>query len=149
MTWQTILYFASILITCGLTGFLAWYAWRQPVLPGVRLYAVLALCECLMALTDILSMVSSTQGQALSWFNLRFIFTALLPVLFLAFALAYGGYQKWLSKKLWAGALVIPVITQVMLWSNNLHGLWVKHEVGFHQNGPLWIADTSLRLPGL
>jgi PAS domain S-box-containing protein len=149
MTWQTILYFTSILITCGLTGFLAWYAWRQPALPGVRTYAVLALCECLMALTEFLSMVSGTQAQALFWFNLRFIFTALIPVLFLAFALAYGGHQNWLSKKLLAGALVIPVITQVMLWSNSLHGLWVKHEIGFHQNGSLWIADTGLRLPGL
>ncbi len=31
MTWQTTLYFSSILLTCGLTGFLAFYAWRQRV----------------------------------------------------------------------------------------------------------------------
>ena len=149
MTWQTILYFSSVLLTCALTGFLAWYAWRQLPLPGVRAYALLALSECLMALTDIISMVSRTQAQALFWFNLRFLFTAIIPVIFLAFALAYNGQKGWLSKKLLAGALTIPVITQIMLWSNSLHGLWVKHEVTFHQNGPVWIVDTSTRIPGL
>ena len=40
-------------------------------------------------------------------------------------------------------------MTQVILWSNSLHGLWVKQEVAFHQNGPFWIVETSARLPGL
>ena len=80
MTWQTILYFTSILLTCALTGFLAWYAWRQPALPGVRTLCALALSECLMALTDIISMLSGTQAQALFWFNLRFLFTAIIPL---------------------------------------------------------------------
>jgi PAS domain S-box-containing protein len=149
MTLPTILYFSSILMTAGLTGFLAWYAWRQPALPVVRTYAGLALCECLLALTEILSMLSGTAKLALFWFNLRFLFSAIIPVLWLAFALAYSGQQGWRSKKILAGALVIPVITQVMVWSDRLHGLWVKQEVAFNQNGPLWIAETSARIPGL
>ncbi len=149
MTWQTILYFSSILLTCILTGFLAWYAWRQPALPGVRAYAGLALSECLLALTDVISMLSGTPAQALFWFNLRFIFTAIIPIIFLAFALAYSGQPGWCSKKLLAGALVIPLVTQVIVWSNGLHGLWVKQEVAFHQNGPFWIAETGARIPGL
>lgn len=33
------LYFASILLTCALTGFLAFYAWRRRSVPGSRAYA--------------------------------------------------------------------------------------------------------------
>ncbi|MCJ7678016.1 MAG: PAS domain-containing protein [Anaerolineales bacterium] len=143
------LYFTSIVLTCALTGFLASFAWRQPPLPGVRVYAWLAFSECLLALAEILSMLSGTQAQALLWFNLRYIFTAIIPVIWLAFSLTYSGQRGWLSNKLLAGALVIPAITQVMLWSNDLHGLWVKQDVGFHQDGPFWIAETSARIPGL
>jgi PAS domain S-box-containing protein len=143
-----LVYFAAIGLTCALTGGLAVYAWRQPPLPGVRVYAGLAFSECLLALAEILSMVSGTQAQAMFWFNLRFLFTATIPVIWLAFALAYSGAQGWLSRRLLAAAFVVPVITQVLLWSNGLHGLWVRQDVGFHKNGPFWIAETGARIPG-
>ena len=40
MTWQTILYFASILLSGLLTGILVWRARMQPLLPGVRTQTV-------------------------------------------------------------------------------------------------------------
>jgi hypothetical protein len=149
MTLQLILYFSSIVLTCILTGFLAWYAWRQPALPGVRTYAMLASSECLLALAEILSMLSGTQAQALFWFKLRFVFNAIIPVLWLVFALEYNGRKDWLSNRLLTGIFIIPLATLIILWNNNLHGLWVKQEVSFHQSGPFWIAETSTRIPGL
>jgi len=149
MTWQTILYFTSVLLTCMLTGFLTQYAYRQPALPGVRTFAWMVLSECLLALTEMLSMLSGTQEQALFWFNVRVIFIAIIPVLWLKFALEYNGRKDWLSKQMTAGAFIIPLITQVMVWSNSLHGLWVQREVAFHQNGSFWIIETGARIPGL
>jgi PAS domain S-box-containing protein len=149
MTWQTIFYFSSIFITCLLTGFLSWYAWRMPGVAGIRTYAWMVLGGFLMTLAEILSMLSGTQAQALFWFNLRFIFITAIPVLWLIFVVEYSGRKDWLSKKLWAGMFVIPLITQGMIWSNSLHGLWVKQDVTFHQSGSFWIAETSARIPGL
>jgi PAS domain S-box-containing protein len=149
MNWQTSLYFSSILLTFFLTGFLAWYAWRQPSLPGIRAFAALMLSECLLALAEILSMLGGSQEQALFWFNLRVIFIAIIPVLWLGFALEYSGRRDWLSKRLLTGMFIIPLITQAMLWSNSLHGLWIRQEVAFHQNGPFWIVETGARIPGI
>ena len=149
MTWQTTLYFSSIVLTCALTGFLAFHIWRRPALPGLRAFAWLSLCQCLMALTEILSVVSGTQAQARFWFDLRFFFMAATPVIWLDFALAYTGYQNWLSKKLLAGLFVIPAITQVLLWSNAWHGFWLQQDIEFQQNANFWIANTSTRVPGL
>lgn len=53
MTWQTILYFSSILLTCGVTGFLAWQAWRQRSVAGSRYYFWLALAMCAAALVTV------------------------------------------------------------------------------------------------
>ncbi len=149
MNLQIFLYFFSILLTCGLTGYLAFHAWRQPVLPGIRTFAALALSECLLALVEIVSLVSRTEAQAIFWFNLRFIFTSVIPIFWLVFALDTFGRRDWVSNRLLASMFIIPLITQVLLWSNRLHGLWVKQDVGFYQTSPFWIAETSLRIPAL
>ena len=147
MTWQTILYFTIILLTGASTGLLAIHAWRQPPAPYMRAYAGLALSECLLAVVEIFSMLSGTQAQALFWFKLRFLFIAVIPVIWLAFALTYNRQQVWPSKKILAAALVIPLIAQILLWSNDSHGLWLKHEVEFHQSGLFWIVEIGARVP--
>ncbi|MFN8384002.1 MAG: PAS domain S-box protein [Anaerolineales bacterium] len=149
MNWQSALYFASIVATFLLTGCLAWYAWQQGNVQGVRIFALMVLSECLLAFEDILSMLSSTEAQALFWFNLRFIFTALIPVFWLMFILEYNGRRDWLSKRLEAVAFIIPLLTQIIIWSNSLHGLWVKQEITFRRDGIFWIAETSSRIPGI
>lgn len=148
MTWQTALSFTSLLITVVVMGILALYAWRQRETPGVRAFMWLALSECYLALAEILSMLAQTQAQALFWFNTRFLSLATVPVLWLVFILEYSGRKHWLSKRLMAAMFVIPILTQIMLWSNALLGMWVQQEVGFHQDGPFWIAETSARIPG-
>jgi PAS domain S-box-containing protein len=145
---QETLYFISVLSTVAVTGFLAFYAWVQRNVVGALAFMWMEICECCLGLAEILSMVSGTPAQALFWFNLRFLFIAIIPVIWVGFALTYGEYRKLVSRKLFAFALVIPLVTQVMVWSNGLHGLWLKHEVGFHQVGPFWIVDISARIPG-
>jgi PAS domain S-box-containing protein len=142
------LYFASILLTGALTGFLALYAWRQRSVSGSRAYAGLALGGCLLALAEILSMLSPTPALAWFWFRVRYLFLAVVPVFWLVFALEYSGRQGWLSRRLLTGLFIVPVVTQVLLWSHSLHGLWARQEARFHRNGSFWIAETAARIPG-
>jgi signal transduction histidine kinase len=146
MNLPTIFYFISVLLTLALTGFLAWYSWRQPAGPGVRAYAGLALGECLLALVEIFSMASATLSQAHFWFNVRFLFSGTISVLFLIFALEYFGREDWLSKPLLLVAFIIPALSQVFIWVNGLQGLWVKQDVSFQQVGRFWMVDTSTRI---
>jgi PAS domain S-box-containing protein len=142
-----ILYFSSILLTCALSGFLALYAWRQRTVSGSRACVGFLLGEGLLALAEILSMLSPTPAQAMFWFKVRYLFLAAIPVFWLVFALEYSGRKYLLSKRLLAGMFIVPAISQIMLWSNNLHGLWIQQEAGFHQNGRFWIAEIGARVP--
>ncbi|MCX7680780.1 MAG: hypothetical protein N2508_02225, partial [Anaerolineae bacterium] len=142
-------YVVSIVLTAALTGFLAWYAWRQRDVPGARAYARLALAEHLLALLEILSVFSPSLALALFWFRLRYTAIALMAVAWMTFALEYSGRKDWLSRRFLIGLFVVPLLTQVLLWSNGLHGLWVRREAGFFRSGGLWIADTTTRVPGL
>lgn len=140
-------YFVSIVLTAGVSGSLAWYAWRQRAVPGARAYARLALAECLLALLEILSALSPAPDLALFWFRLRYTAGALIAVAWITFALEYSGRKDWLSRRFLMGLFIVPVLTQALLWSNAWHGLWVKQEVVFYRSGLLWIADIAARIP--
>jgi PAS domain S-box-containing protein len=147
MDWQTNLYFLIIVITLILTGFLSWYAWKHAGLPGVKAYSILALVESLIAVTEIISMLSITPEQALFWFKFRFIFNAALPVIFVVFAVRYNGHGAWLSKRVIAILCLVPVITQFFVWFNP-DNFWLMREVSFSKIGSFWISDVTARVPG-
>ena len=141
------LYFVSILLTGFMTGFLAWHAWRRRSMEVARAYLSLAFGECLLTLAESLSMLSPTATAALFWFRVRYGFIAVIPVLWLLFALEYAGQMRFPKRRIiWL--LVVPVVTQVLQWSNGLHGLWVSQEVSMQHSGAFWIAQTGARLPG-
>ena len=148
MNSEIAIFFSSIVLTCFLTGFLGWYAWKQRKIAGAGAYALMGISICLLALVEIISMLSRTEGQALAWFNVRFIFNATIPVFWCAFAMAYTGQPARRTKTLTAIGLFISLITQVLLWTNGFHHLWVTNEVAFHQNGLLWVVETSQRVSG-
>ncbi|MEN9563952.1 MAG: hypothetical protein RIR73_2196 [Chloroflexota bacterium] len=141
------LYVVSVLCTMAISGFLSIYARQQREVKGALLFMFIELGISFLALFEIFSVLSQTREQALFWFNMRFLLTAFIPVGWLAFVLTFSGQIRLISKPLMAGMLVIPVITQLMMWSNSLHRLWITQDVGFHQTGPFWIVETSARVP--
>ncbi len=145
----SLLYFSFILLTAVLSGALAVYARRNRGRQEALLFGWLILCQGLLALTEALSMLSPSPETALFWFKTRYLFSGFGSVFWLVFAMDYAGYRQWLSRRLAAGLAAIPLLTQVMVWAGGSRGLWVKHEVEFFRSGPFWVADTSLRVPGL
>jgi PAS domain S-box-containing protein len=142
-------YFSSVVLTCLLTGALSWVAWRQRSNPVARAFCWVLVADCLLALCEILSMLAPDAAWAGFWFNLHFLFTASIPIVFLLFALAFYRSQDWVSKSWLAALWVVPTLSQISLWTNNLHGLWVKQDVIFHLESGFWIAQTNLRVPGV
>lgn len=149
MDWQLNLFFASIVFTFLLTSFLAIYAFRVKKFPGVRAYGLLALAESLSSLAEILSMISINQEAALFWWNVRFLPLAIISGLFVIFAFRYNGHMHWAPDKAVWGLLIIPVVTQVMVWTNARYHLWVVKDAIFLHMGNFWLADISARVPAL
>ncbi|HOV06136.1 MAG TPA: PAS domain S-box protein [Anaerolineaceae bacterium] len=149
MNWAVNIYFLLILLTLVISGFLVWVSWRNAPLPGVRAFTLVAVCLFTVTIFEILSMVSSGTKEAAFWFNLRFLPNAFLPVFFLVFAMRYHGHSEWLSNRLIALMCVVPVITQVMVWTNPYWHIWVLKDVLFYQIDGYWISMISARVPGI
>jgi PAS domain S-box-containing protein len=130
-------------------GFIAWYSRRnRGAVAGAGTYMWIALLAGLAAVLQGISMAGPTEAWALVWFNVRFACFAVIPPLWLVFILRFTGKQGLLSKPRIALLFVIPAITQIMLWTNDWHGLWAARDVAFNRVGPFFVPLTSARAPG-
>jgi PAS domain S-box-containing protein len=141
--------FATVTATCLIMGFLAAYAWRRRSVQGASAYSGMALSQSLLALCEMLSMLSPSPEGARFWFQARYTCATAMSILWLVFALDYSGRKKMLSWRFLAAGLAIPVFTQVLLWVPGLKGLWMQREAAFSREGAFWIADVGSRIPGV
>lgn len=149
MTWHHIVYFASIAITAAIMACIARYSWRKRnTSRGAAIYALIALLVSLLSVFQGVSMIGPTEEWALFWFNLRIFCFATIPVLWLVFVIQYTGMDRVLTNLRIAALCVIPLVTQVMIWTNDHHGLWVKRDVLFSRAGAFFIPETSVRILG-
>lgn len=58
------------------------------------------------------------------WHRLRYPGTVLAPVAYLVVALRYAGYERWLSRRVYALLLAVPALTVAAVWTNPYHGLF-------------------------
>lgn len=148
MDWANILYAASIIATVVVSGGIALYSAMRRDVPGARPFAGFSAFIGFMALFEGLSATSAGIEWALFWFNARHLSLALMPVFWLLFVLEYTGNHRLIPKTGQAALFIIPALTQVMIWTNASHGLWVKKQVGFLHQGSFLIADLSQRIYG-
>ena len=148
MTWFPVSYFIFVLISIFAMAWAAVYAHRHRDVPGAGAFSWLCVLVCMLALLEGLSMAASQKAWALYFFDLRFITLAFAPVAWISFVLQYTGYARWVKWHLITVLLVIPIATQVMIWTNGWHGLWVQKPVDLYREGHFWVAQTSARVPG-
>ena len=149
MTWHHIVYFVSLIITTLVMAFIAWYSWRKrTAVPEAGIYQWISFFISLLALLQLMSMIVPSNGLPLVFFNLRYVSTAVIPLLWLVFVLRYTGKRSKFPGPLMAVMAVIPLVTQIMIWTNDFHGIWVLSEVEFYQVGPLIFPETSTRVYG-
>lgn len=140
--------FAYIVLSALLSGGLAAYARSRIPARGARSLMLLCTGAFLLATCEALSMLSRDPAWALFWWNLRFLFSAFIPVVWLTFGLGFSGRAPWRTRRLLLLASLVPVITQLVLWTNAGHNLWVRHEVGFVSEGAFTLAVTGERVLG-
>jgi PAS domain S-box-containing protein len=71
------------------------------------------------------------------WIKMTYFGIAVLPIAWLTFALQYSQREKWLTKRNLGILGIIPFITLLMVWTNDLHHLmWTS----------IWL-DTSILPP--
>ena len=103
--------------------------WRYRSGPGVGTLMAVMLSVSGWLVLNTMELLARSPDSTLIWAKLEYIFIVSIPVLWISFALRYGGRGHWL--RAWQGLVlwVIPSVTVVLACTNHLHGLmWAEFE---------------------
>ena len=123
MGWQPTSYSLLLALAAVMAAVLALYAGSRRGTPGAREVALLLLG--VFAWCSAYAMESASTGLALKvfWAKVEYVGIASVPVAWFVFALAYTGRSRWLTRRNLMLLTVIPVITLLLVATNEAHGL--------------------------
>ena len=143
--------YSIILIICGLiTLYMCVRIFRRYEVV-VRWFGFMMLGIAIWALSYGLELSSTSLEQMLFWINVEYIGIAFIPAFWLLFLLKFTGKDKWLHPKYFYAFMLLPLITLLMVWTNNYHHLHYKSVVLDNsgpfpllslENGPWYIVHT-------
>ena len=105
-------------------------SWHQREKPAVKWFLFLMAAIIWWLPCSIMENTVTQVPYILFWMKLSFVAVVALPVLWLVFTLEYTDTGKWLRSRGLPLLFVIPVVTTVMIWTNDtFHLMWVSINV--------------------
>lgn len=120
MLWQ---YVSLLFLSTIISTVLSLYAWRRRSVAGAATLALLMLAVAQWSFGYTMELVSPQLSAKIFWAKVEYVGIATLPLAWLAFALQYTNRGRWLSLRNVALLAVVPVLTILLNWTNEFHGL--------------------------
>jgi diguanylate cyclase (GGDEF)-like protein/PAS domain S-box-containing protein len=98
-------------------------ALRSRSLPGARPFLAIVPLALWWSIASAIELLVDGLDAKLVWANLQYLAITLIPVAWLAMTLDYTGRRGWLTWRWMAALCVMPVATNVLLWTNQYHHL--------------------------
>jgi hypothetical protein len=126
MHWRLTPYLFPVVIAAVISAGLALYAWRwrRRLIAGVAPFSILMVAVAEWTLGYALELAGADIPTKLFWIGIEYLGVVIVPTAWLALALQYTGRTKWLTPRLLVLLSIEPLITLVLVWTNNIHHLW-------------------------
>ena len=105
----------------------ALYVWRRRHARGAWPLFVALIAEVEWAWTGAAAMSHADLAGQFFYVKVSYAGIVTLPPASFAFALVYSGREQWLSRRMLITLITIPLITLLLLATNDAHGLMYKH----------------------
>ena len=146
MQWYEMLYLIAVFIAALITATMTVYAWHHRKTAGTLAFAGIMASITIWSFAIGMRAISQTEGTALFWHKAMSLGYVSVPVAFLAFVFHYTGQEKWLTRKWFILLSIIPFLTQVVIWTNDIHRLYIQ-SVSFSGTGLLTVVEHQLLGP--
>lgn len=131
MVWNLTLFTAIVSIGAILAIAVGVGSVRKRPDPMAWPIAIMMIGAAMWAIPHAISFGFSDVEQVALWHKIRYPGTVIAPVAYLIVALKYGGYNRYLSRRFYWLLSVIPVLTVIVVWTNQYHGLfWQSLSLG-------------------
>ncbi|WP_277542891.1 histidine kinase N-terminal 7TM domain-containing protein [Haloarcula laminariae] len=121
------------------TGLLAW---RERPEPGAVPLVLLMAGQCWWSATLIFRIEAATLGMKVLFSNSTWLGVAIIPAAWLLFALEYGGYNEYTTRRHVLLIMVVPAITAFLGLTDQFHHLIYLDATLIHQDGILSLSRT-------
>ncbi len=115
--------------------------WRRQYTPGRNALVMLGAVSAIWCFGNLVELGLPDLRGKLLWANIEYIGIAWAPMLWLVFALQYTSAGRKPVPLGLAALCVIPVITTLLVWTNDYHGL-IRQNVALDSSGP-WLIVTK------
>lgn len=124
-----------VLMASGIiTVILGVYTWRHRAVRGALPFFVSMMIVTLWCWGNALEMANTGLPAKLFWANVQYVAYAFAPVALLVMVGIFTNNEKWFSKRNITFLCIIPILTIMLVWSNELHGL-IRQEVFLDESG--------------
>ncbi|WP_436903516.1 histidine kinase N-terminal 7TM domain-containing protein [Halovenus halobia] len=136
------LHITLLTISAALTTALGLYAFRERQEPGATAFVVLMAVLASWSVSYAIGLLTPAGPWRVFWMGMVWFSTGTIEVWLLLFALAYTGYDEFVTRRTVAGLLVVPTVVIVGIWTNPVHHLfWVEHS--FQSVGGLVVENPT------
>ena len=141
MNWQYNPYVLPLVIVAAVLVVLALFAWRRRPTPGAMPFALLMLAVAEWSLGYALELGSADLPTQTFWAKVEYLGIVSVPVMWLAFVLQYTGRDKWLTRRNAALVVIVPLVTLLLVLTNDAHGL-IWSSIGHDTSGSFLVLDS-------
>jgi PAS domain S-box-containing protein len=142
MHWQLSIFILALIVSVFVAGTISIYSWRRRQTPGATSFALLMAAIAVWCFGYALELWVTNLEAMLFWVKISYIGVVSAPVFWFTFALEYSGREQRLSRRNFVLLFIIPFITLILNWTNELHYLYYS-QVGVDTGGPFIMLDIS------
>lgn len=143
MYWQFTPYSIPLLIAAASSVALAFYAWqRRQVTPAAVPFVFLMLAVAEWSIGYAMELSSLDSAVMFFWTKVEYLGIVTVPPAWLTFAIQFSNGDKWLTRRNVLLLALIPVITLLLAWTNEVHNLvWSSFVID--ASGPFSVLIVS------
>ncbi len=126
MLWGYNIFITGMLLACSINVILIVMATRRHPNLLTTSFAGLMAASSVYAFGYLLEISSSTLDLAFFWIKVEYLGIVWIPFFWIVLVLEYTGKRKWLTRPLLAALCVIPIVTLIMVYTNDNHHLYYR-----------------------
>ncbi len=145
MNWQYTPFALPLLMAAMISAGLALYSWKHRPAVGTTPFTLLMLALAEWSLSYALRLGSMDLPTKLFWAKVRYLGIVTVPTAWLAFTFQYTGREKWLTPRNVAMLVIEPLVTLLLVWTNDTHHLiWSDIRLDISGSLLVWNATHSV-----
>jgi len=123
MDLKYIPYLVPLLTAAVISTILSIHGLRRRHAPSAIPFVFLMLFVAQWSLCYAFELGTANLQTKLFWTKIKYLGIVIVPVAWLFFTLKYSGREEWLKLKKIGLIAIVPLVTLLMVWTNDFHGL--------------------------